>query len=175
MARSQQPLRRKTRTREHIVGDLAVNAVERQVLLRGFSLEAIAHDYGYDGLLFTYNDQGEPEEGLLYLQIKATDTVAWVEDGATLTFRIERPHLTHWLSEPMPVVLCVYDAPADVVYWLYVQNYFQTLPGFNLFEVGQTITVRIPRTQAFTPEAVGFLAERLAQVCQQLEGKVSHA
>jgi hypothetical protein len=35
------PFQRKTRGREHIIGDLAVNLVQRQILLREYTLERI--------------------------------------------------------------------------------------------------------------------------------------
>jgi hypothetical protein len=44
--------RRKVRTREHIIADLAINHVERQVLLCGYSVERIEHDYGIDLVTF---------------------------------------------------------------------------------------------------------------------------
>lgn len=47
MARFRPPTERKTRTRGHVIGDLAVNAVERQVLLRGYTMEGVVHDYGH--------------------------------------------------------------------------------------------------------------------------------
>ena len=37
---------RKRRTREHVIADLAVNHVERQALLCGFTIERVVHDYG---------------------------------------------------------------------------------------------------------------------------------
>jgi hypothetical protein len=48
VAKKKPPFQRKTRTREHVIADLAVNHVERQVLLCGFTLERIVHDYGLD-------------------------------------------------------------------------------------------------------------------------------
>jgi hypothetical protein len=50
---------RKRRTREHVIADLSVNFVERQVLLCGYTVERVWHDYGYDLFLFTYNARGE--------------------------------------------------------------------------------------------------------------------
>src|SRR5262249_54094421 len=58
VARKKPTLKQKTRTREHIVADLAVNHVERQVLLCGYTVERIAHDYGLDLILFTYTAAG---------------------------------------------------------------------------------------------------------------------
>ena len=54
MARQRLPAERKIRTREHVIADLAVNAVERQVLLRGYTMERVAHDYGYDASVLVY-------------------------------------------------------------------------------------------------------------------------
>jgi hypothetical protein len=42
-------IRGQTRTREHVLADRGVNYVERQVLLCGFSVNRLEHDYGYDG------------------------------------------------------------------------------------------------------------------------------
>jgi hypothetical protein len=44
VAKKKVPFRRKTRTREHVIADLAVNHVERQVLLGGGTVERVARD-----------------------------------------------------------------------------------------------------------------------------------
>ncbi len=54
----------------------------------------------------------------------------------------------------MPDMLIVYDVSADTAYWVYVQSYFESLPGFNLFQAGRTITVRLPLSQVLTPATV---------------------
>ena len=54
---------RKRRTREHVIADLSVNFVERQVLLCGHTVERVRADYGYDLLLSTYDPKGEVETG----------------------------------------------------------------------------------------------------------------
>ena len=41
-------LPRKMRTRGHVLADLSINHVERQVLRCGFSADRVQHDYGYD-------------------------------------------------------------------------------------------------------------------------------
>lgn len=165
---------RKTRTREHVIGDLGVNWVERQVLLRGYTLESILHDYGYDKFVFVYSDNGEVEEGNILIQIKSTAAVERLQDGQSITFRLDRIDLQRWLREPYPVILCLYDATDSTAYWLYVQHYFESLPDFNLFEVGATVTVGIPVSQILTPEVVGGFADALRGVLRQLEGKVTH-
>jgi hypothetical protein len=164
----------KLRTREHIIADLAVNHVERQVLLAGFTLERTAFDYGLDGILRVFNSQGEQEEGIVYFQIKGTDQITWIQEGAAISFRVERRDLQHWLVEPMPVMLAVYDHTQGVVYFLYIQRYFETLPDFNLFQAGQTITVHIPGTQILNVQTVNEIAGYLRQVIQQITGNVRH-
>ena len=165
---------RKTRTREHVIGDLAVNHVERQVLMRGFTMEPVAHDYGYDAIIFVYNAQGEAEEGVILLQVKSTEKADKNQDGQTIAFRLDRSDLQRWLMEPMPVILCLYDSSEDRTYWLYIQNYFESISGFNLFELGATTTVRLPTSQELTPHAIGQFAQYLHEVLQQTAGRVRH-
>jgi hypothetical protein len=64
-------LPRKRRTREHIIADLSVNHVERQVLLCGFTCQRIAQDYGIDLEVTTFTRSGYVEEGKILLQLKA--------------------------------------------------------------------------------------------------------
>jgi hypothetical protein len=62
-------LTRKTRTREHVIADLSINHVERQLLLGGCSVKRIHHDYGYDLTMTSFNDQSEIEGGHVYYQV----------------------------------------------------------------------------------------------------------
>lgn len=80
MAR-RKPIPRKRRTREHIIADLSVNHVERQVLLCGYTVERHRHDYGLDLLMSTYDHNGEVENGEVRLQLKATDHLNRVQGG----------------------------------------------------------------------------------------------
>ena len=45
------------RTREHIIADLSVNFVERQVLLAGHTIERWYSDYGIDQVISTYDQK----------------------------------------------------------------------------------------------------------------------
>ncbi len=53
----------KTRTREHVIADLSINQVVRQLLLCGCTVERVRHDYGYDLTMTSFNAQGEIEGG----------------------------------------------------------------------------------------------------------------
>ena len=102
----------KTRTRAHVLADLSINHVERQVLLCGFSVNRVQHDYGYDLTMATYRDDtGEFEPGNVYIQVKATDRLPRHADGRTIPWRVSRRDLKLWLAERYPVILVVYDGP----------------------------------------------------------------
>jgi len=70
------------------------------------------HDYGIDLALYTYNEEGEIENGAIYVQLKATDTLQTLRDQQTVVLDLERADLEYWLVEPMPVILVLYDAQA---------------------------------------------------------------
>jgi hypothetical protein len=166
-------LPRKRRTREHVIADLSVNYVERQALLCGFVVERVTHDYGIDGVLFTFNPNGEIEEGKVLLQLKASDHRLARPHQATFSFRIERSDLVLWLAQPMPVILIVYEAPKDVGYWLYVQSYFRRLKDFNLFAAGQSVTLRVRIDNVVTAAAMRRFARFRDRVLEQMR-KVIH-
>jgi hypothetical protein len=52
----------KLRTRAHVLADLSVNYVERQVLFCGCAVQRIYSDYGYDLMMSTFKPNGEIEE-----------------------------------------------------------------------------------------------------------------
>jgi hypothetical protein len=161
VARKRTPLppdRRKRRTREHVIGDLCVNHIERQALLCGFTVERYVHDYGIDLTLVTYTATGEVENGLVFVQAKATEKTRPLARKRAIAFRIERTDVVHWLSELLPVILVVYDASTDRAYWLHVQGSFATLSNFNVFRAKETITVHLPVSQVLTPTSVRHFA-----------------
>lgn len=63
---------RKRRTRQHIIADLSVNHIERFVLLNGYSTERVNCDYGIDLIIFTYDANGEIENGQIFVQLLVT-------------------------------------------------------------------------------------------------------
>jgi hypothetical protein len=145
---------RKRRTREHVIVDLSVNFVERQVLLYGDTLQRVGPDYGYDLFLFSHNNAGEQEPGEIRVQLKASDTPRILKTGSAISFPVLRSDLALWLFEPMPVLLIFYDAQADAAYWLYIQQYFEAITGFNLFAAPASVSVRIPAASVLDRDAI---------------------
>jgi hypothetical protein len=165
---------RKRRTREHIIADLSVNHVEARVLRCGYSVERIEHDYGTDLAIFTYDPRGEIESGYILVQVKATDSLRILADGKTTSFPVSRADLDHWLSEPMPYILVVYDASADVAYWLYVQEAFERRTAFSLEHAPATIAVHIPLASVLTEDAVRHFARSRDAILHQVKGVIHH-
>ena len=85
----------KRRTRAHILADLSANHVERQALLCGFSVERVAHDYGIDLLLTTYDRRGVVQNGYVAFQLKATDSPHVVANGSAVAYALDTRDLLH--------------------------------------------------------------------------------
>jgi hypothetical protein len=168
------PQQKKRRTREHVIADLSVNHVERQALLAGFAVQRIVRDYGIDLFIATYDSSGTVENGEIRIQLKATDAPKWVQDGKYLTVRVDQGDFRHWLMEPMPVILAVYDAPNDTAYWLYVQAHFESDRGARFDKAGATMTVRIPQANVMTPSAMRQFAAYRDRILTQIEGLTHH-
>jgi hypothetical protein len=165
---------RKTRTREHVLADLSIIHVERQVLLCGFSVERTRHDYGYDLTMATYNAAGEIEPGAVYLQVKATDRLPRAASSQTIPWTISRRDLKLWLEETYPVLLVVYDGQKEKAYWLDIQDYFSARQTSDLFTSGETIGVQVPLGNRLTRRAIQAIARRKNELHQQLRGKRPH-
>jgi len=158
MARRQGRTERKRRTREHVLADLSANYVEKQSLLCAFTTERVRLDYGIDLVVQTFNRQGDVESSRILFQLKATDRIRNLVTADAVSCRIEQADLAHWLDEPFPVVLVLYDAKIDAGYWLYVQNHFANLAGFELARCGKRVTVVIPRSNLLDRKAMKTLA-----------------
>jgi hypothetical protein len=144
----------KRRTREHVIADLGVNFVERQVLLCGYTAERVRYDYGYDLMLFTYNARGEAERGCAFLQVKATDHLRVLPKQQAIAFRVEHAHLRLWLNEKDPVFFVVYDAQADVAYWVDTRN-CPALKGIRfLLKAAGITTIHLPLANRLDPTAI---------------------
>jgi Domain of unknown function (DUF4365) len=175
MARRRDASERKRRTREHVLADLSANYVEKQALLCGFAVDHVRADYGIDLMVRTFNRRGEAENGWIPFQLKATDRLKVVEDGRAFSCRIERADLRHWLNESQPVILVLYEARTDRAYWLFVKDYCEALPQFDLSRVPERLSVRIPRDQVLDRQAMRKLAHLKNEIAARLRGRIFDA
>jgi hypothetical protein len=159
---------RKRRTREHVIADLGVHHVEGHILRVGFTAERVLHDYSVDLYMTTYTDQGEVENDFVLWQLKATDHLKLRADKKAVVFRIERTDLMRWLGETYPVILVVYDAQADVGYWLSIQAHFagQT----RRISTKQFHTVHLSVVNVVNQDAIRRFAEAKAAIQAQMKG-----
>jgi hypothetical protein len=160
-----QPMRptRKQRTREHILADLSANHVEKIALGCGYAVDRIWHDYGLDLALFTFDQHGYLESGVVWIQVKASDRLEVTRDGRAALVRLERKDLLAWIADVYPVIVVVYDAARDTAYWLSIQNHFAGDQGFRQLK-GKTVTVRVPTANVLNPSAIHEFARQKAAV-----------
>ncbi len=164
---------RKRRTRTHIIADLSVNHVEYFALKCGFSVERIESDYGYDLQIYSYDENGEFENGLIYLQLKATDNIGRYTRQAGYSYPLEKEHLEIWINEPMPVIIVLYDAVNEKAYWIYLQAYFEK-ERMNLNSDQNTFSLYLGKDNVISIEAIKKWKTYKDDILSQLDGKVKH-
>jgi hypothetical protein len=145
--------------------------MEGHVLRCGYTVEQIRHDYGLDVAIHTFDALGQTENGDIRCQVKATDRLPVLTGQEIMAWRVEAADLRHWLNEPTPVILVIYDAPGDRAFWLNVQDYFERRRA-ELENMGRTVTLHIPIANLLNEGAVqefaryrdGILALRLRRM-----------
>ncbi len=128
-----------------MIADLSVNHVERCILEAGHTALQTEHDYGYDLVLYTYDEQGYVEPGLAYLQLKASEELT--VRGTDYVFDLDIRDHNLWVMERVPVFLVLFDASRRKAYWLFVQEYFEVGTGRRPARGAKTIRVRVPGRQ----------------------------
>jgi len=159
---------RKQRTRQHVIADQSVNHVERFILEAGHSAQRLTPDYGYDLVLFTYDEVGYPEPGFVYVQIKPAETLEMV--GTDYVFDLDIRDYNLWMLEEMPVILILFAASRRRAYWLWVQNYFSKDAVHQPRKGAKTVRVRVPQRQAVTRKAVALWRDLKRQARQRVKG-----
>lgn len=148
----QSPSLRKRRTREHILADLSVNCVERYVIEDGHTVQRLDADYGYDLVMMTFDEQGYAEPGLIFLQLKASESL--MRSGENYAFDLDIRDYNLWKDERFPVILVLYDAATRRAYWVHVQGYFADNPFRRPKKEAKTVRILIDRRQAVNQRAV---------------------
>jgi hypothetical protein len=141
---------RKRRTRQHVIADLAVHHVERFILEEGHTAQRLGSDYGYDLVMWTFDEQGYVEPGATYFQIKATETLE--QRGKDYSYDLDIRDFNLWMLEKPPVILVLYDASRKRAYWLAVQRYFRADPARRPKQGAKTVRVRVASRQKVTVE-----------------------
>lgn len=144
---------KKRRTRQHVIEDLGFNFVERQVLLEGYVLEKQVFDYGYDGFINTFDENGELESGYILVQIKSTDSIRFDAKREAFAFDLSKRDLESWLLNVVPVVLLLYDAQVHIAYCVELQEYFRQ-NRIALKSVNKFIRIFIPAQNVWGSQTI---------------------
>jgi hypothetical protein len=164
------PAPKKQRTRQHVIADQSINYVERFIIDEGHTAQRLEKDYGYDLLLFTYDDQGYAEPGVAFLQLKASETLT--QSGSDYVYDLDIRDYNLWMVEGSPVFLVLFDATHRRAYWLHVQPYFRKDASRQPKKGARTVRVNVPRRQAISHRAVAIMRElkRKARIRITTEG-----
>ena len=145
---------RKQRTRQHLIEDLGFNHIERQILYAGFTIQHNTHnDYGYDGLVYTFNEQGEINPFNFHIQLKSTDNIKELKKNKTIGFDLSKRDLELWLLTTTKLLVVLYDAQAEVAYFIDLQEYFRN-NSLSLTNVKKYIRVNIPMLNVFNSQNI---------------------
>lgn len=144
---------RKQRTREHVIEDLGFNHVERQILYAGYTVMRYSqgNDYGYDGLIQTYNEQGEVDGFRLHFQLKSTDNIQFLNAKEFCVFDLSVRDLELWLHDSIMMLLILYDAQKEISYFIELQTYFNE----NKVKIGKNrkfVRIYIPNDNVVTAQ-----------------------
>jgi Domain of unknown function (DUF4365) len=155
------PAARKQRTRQHVIADQSVNYIERFIIDEGHTAQRLTQDYGYDLLLFTYDEEGYAEPGVAYLQLKASETLP--QSGSDYVYDLDIRDYNLWMAGDYPVFLVLFDAMRRRAYWLHVQAYFRHGAARAPKRGAKTVRVRVPRRQAISRRAVATMRDLIRQ------------
>lgn len=151
------PVPKKRRTREHVIADQSANFVERFIIDEGHTAQRLEKDYGYDLLLFTFDDRGYAEPGVAFLQLKAAERLT--ESGSHFVFDLDVRDYNLWIVENNPVFLVLFDATRRRAYWLHIQPYFREDVTRQPKKGAKTVRVSVPKRQPISHRGVARIRE----------------
>ena len=136
---------RKQRTREHVIESLGFNYVERHILYAGYTVMRYSqgNDYGYDGLVQTYNAQGEMEAFRFHFQLKSTDDIQFLKSKNAFVFDLSVRDLELWLHDSVMMLLVLYNAQKETAYFVDLQTYFNE-NGIKIDKNRKFVRIYIP-------------------------------
>jgi len=143
---------RKQRTRQHVIADQSVNHVERFIIDEGHTSQRLEKDYGYDLFLFTFDEQGYAEPGLVSLQLKAGETLEAV--GSDYVYDLDIRDYNLWMLEEFPVIFVLFDASRRRAFWLDVHRYFHEDATRRPKKGDKSVRLRVPGRQIVNRRAL---------------------
>lgn len=115
-------------------------------------MQDVKYDYGYDGLISTFDENGEAENGEIYVQLKCTDHIRYSENCQAFIFDLSIRDLELWLFNAQPVLLVLYNAQAEDAFYVNLQDYFRE-NSISLQNGNRFVRVFIPAGNRFNTDA----------------------
>ena len=116
---------RKLRTRQHIIEDLGYNHAERVILYAGYTINRYGqNDYGYDGMITTFNEKGEVDYTQMNMQLKSTDNIKQTSDKLFYLVDISKRDLQLWCYCDVTVILILYDAQKERAFYINILDLY---------------------------------------------------
>lgn len=111
------------RTNSHALEDQSLRRIAAVFEAKRWTVERITRDYGEDLLVRVFAD-GDATPLLFFVQAKAFSSTRKlvIRRGEYLSVPVDPAHLESWRGFREPVILAVWDAATDVVYWQSVQT-----------------------------------------------------
>ena len=159
---------KKQRTRQHVIADLSANHVGYRVYKSGFTIETTHHDYGTDGLVFTFDSGGYQENGFITLQLKSTDSPSTYQISSGFSYPIDLGDLKQWNDELYPVYLILYDAKNEIAFWVEIQSYLKIAKFNPSKSTAKTHNVRLPASNILDPAAPRIWRKKKEQINARL-------
>jgi hypothetical protein len=135
-----------------VIADQSVNYVERFIIDGGHTAQRIEKDYGCDLMMFTFNEQGYAEPGLVWLQLKASES--WPLIGSDHYYDLDIRDYNLWMLQELPVILILFDAGRRKAYWVAVQHYFSRNPARPPLKGAKKVRVHVSKRQVLNLGAI---------------------
>jgi len=143
----------KIRTRAHIVGDLGYNHVERQVLLADYVMTQVPKDYGHDGIITTFDDNGFLEYQYIFVQVKSTEKIKFSIKHQGYELSLSKKDLNNWVNYHAVSIVVFCNIPEKIAYYVHIQAYFKKRK-IKLKEINKYLNIFIPKENVFDAKAV---------------------
>lgn len=131
------------RPRSHQLEDQSRTKLRQLFESAGWTVDEIHKDYGED-LIVRIFEGGRATSDYFLVQVKATDDIRrFVNVQGVAEIPVRTSTAVAWNGMVQPVLLILWDARADLLYWSHVQNYFHTVSGSSRLAAAKD-TVKIP-------------------------------
>lgn len=155
--------RHPTRTRDHVLETETEKYVQRFIPSE-WLFEKEKHDYGIDlrvEITIPSNTVKHGKEevasqvtGVYFsIQLKGTDKLFVNKERTHVSHKCKVSALNYYLSRPEPIIYLVYDAKADIAYWVFIQDYIRGQKD-NSWKNQESLTINIPIKNVFDKRSI---------------------